>query len=323
MKKNIIISLLSISFLGNSCTSDFLDVQPQSSLTTAVFYTTENDFDQAIAAAYNQLQGIYDNGNQYQQIVEGRSDDETAFNYWVLEYGKFLDTDFSNGVSWIWSSFFKTIATTNAVITEIEGKDLANKERVLGEAHFIRGLCYMELARFFGGVPLYDGRRSTDEYKTIPRSTLEETYSFIYADLNTAITNLPASYDGSDIGRATSGAAKGFLARAYLYNNDYTNCLATCNSITGYQFFTDWSQIFNEDNDNGPQALFQLQYTSGGIGEGSALQTNLMEANARVVNGRTMQYSGSSLVPVVSNDFINSFEPGDSRFDLSLALTNE
>ena len=134
---------------------------------------------------------------------------------------------------------------------------------------------------------------------------------------------MPASYSGDNIGRATSGAAKGFLARAYLYNKDYTRCLATCNTISGYQFFTDWSQIFNEDNDNGPQALFQLQFTSGGIGEGSSLQNSLRDFGAKIVNGRTLQFNGSSVVPLVSNDFINSFEAGDSRFDLSVALTNE
>ena len=324
------ITIIGIVLLGYSCTTDYLDITPESSLTSGDFYQTDDDFDMAIAACYSGLQDYYISNLYLESIVEGRTDDITANNYWTLEYGRFLDDASSEGVDWIWSSLFKIISNCNAIVTNIDNlsDDASNKERVLGEAYFIRGLCYFQLVKFFGGVPLYDGTKTQDEYYIIPRSSEEETYNFIYSDFNLAINNLSESYTDDDIGRATSWAAKGFLAKAYLYNEDYSSSLELLEEIIDsgeFEFFEDWSQIFNEDNDNGKQALFQIQFTSGGIGEGNAYQTYCREHNAIIINGRTMEYNGSSRSQsaLVSEDLINSFDTiNDARFDLSIAVYN-
>lgn len=323
MKTTIIYT--AIIFLGSlSCTTNYLDIKPESELTTVDFYQTEDDFNQAIAACYDGLQDFYVDGRLLGSIITARSDDETGTNYWHLNMTRFLDLPSDPGVEWVWTSLFDIIAQCNAILTESEkiSENLRNRQRVLGEAYFIRGLCYFQLVKFFGGVPLYDGKKNQTEYLSIPRASVEETYNFIYNDFINAADNLPDSYNGADIGRVTSWAAKGFLAKAYLYNKDYSQSLSLLEEIissNNFVFFDDWSQIFNEDNDNGPQALFQLQFTSGGIGEGNPFPNYARYNPVVEINGRTFQYDGSSLVPLVSDNLVNSFDEEDLRFDLSIA----
>lgn len=319
-----ILTAICILLLANACTTDYLSIKPESELTSADFYQTEDDFDQAIAACYDGLQSYYVEGRLLGSIITARTDDETGTNYWHLNMSRFLDNASDPGVEWVWESLFGIIAKSNAIISNIENvsENLSNEQRVLGEAYFIRGLCYFQLVKFFGGVPLYNGKKSQAEYFTIPRSTVQETYSFIYNDFNMAVNNLPESYDGNDIGRATSWAAKGFLAKAYLYDKKYTESLALLEEIIAsnkFHFFDDWSQIFNEDNDNGPQALFQIQFTSGGIGEGNSFPNDARYTPVIEINGRVFQFDGSSAVPLVSDNLVNSYDGADLRFDLSIA----
>ncbi len=325
--KKIIITFISVVFLGFSCTTDFLDIEPKSSLTTASFYQTSGDFDNAIAAAYNQLSTYFLSGQDRFEIIEGRSDDLTGNNYYHQVADRFTDNASHPMHEFLWDNLFKGVAICNAVITNIEDKDVDNKQRVLGEAHFLRGLFYFELVKLFGGVPLYDGVKTTEEYYKIPRSTVEETYDFVFNDFKFAADNLPASYSGNDIGRATSWAAKGFLAKAYLYNGNKTAALPLLNDIIdngNFTFFTNWADIFNEDYDNGPQVLFQIQCTSGGIGQGNPLPYYLREGRVKSIYGREFEFTGGgdASMEAVSVTFLNSWEDGDVRRNLTVADSN-
>jgi starch-binding outer membrane protein, SusD/RagB family len=324
MKRKIITYYICVVLLGFSCTTEFLDIAPQSTLSTETFYQTSGDFDNAIAAAYDQLRSYYLNGVDRFEIIEGRSDDLTGNNYYHQVADRFTDNASHEMHEFMWDNLFKGVAICNAVITNIEDKDVGNKQRVLGEAHFLRGFFYAELVKIFGGVPLYDGVKTRDEYYTIPRSTIAETYKFIYDDFEYAASNLPASYSGGDIGRATSWAAKGLLAKAYLYNGDKTAALPLLNDIISngnFEWFTNWADIFDEDNDNGPQALFQIQCTSGGIGQGNPVPFYLRAGQADSIYNRKFTFSGGgdASMMAVSKTLLNSWEPGDIRKELTIA----
>ena len=107
------------------------------------------------------------------------------------------------------------------------------KKRVLGQAHFLRGLAYYNLATTFKIVPVITSSAfNKDNY---PATATEEVlWNQIFSDLQAAQSSLPVSYtnvtglDQGQKGRATMGSAAGLLAKAYLYRKDYAKAAAQC-----------------------------------------------------------------------------------------------
>jgi len=321
MKKIIIatISITAVLLILSSCTEDFLERYPISSQSTGTFYETESDFEQAVNACYDGLQNVHQHHHHYFVIWGCRSDEFGPSGYEMTVIDQFTDNETTTYYNGMWTRVFNAIFRCNNLLAESEGistDDIPTIERFRAEARFLRGLLYFDLVWVFGGMPLYDGNVSYDEYYSIPRSTIAEAYAFIIADFQAAAAALPSEYSGADIGRATSWAAKGFLAKVLLYNEDYSQCLSLCNEIIAsnkFQFLPNWRDIFNEDNDNGPQALFQVQYLSGGDGEHSARPGQYMEPQAKTFLGRTFTVPGAAGVPDVSDYFYNSFDTMDVR----------
>src|SRR5690606_36925726 len=94
------------------------------------------------------------------------------------------------------------------------------KERYKLECKFLRGLLYFNVVRVYGDVPLVLKEITITESYDYARESQDKVYSQIIADLTEA-EKLPKSYPASDIGRATSGAAKSLLGKVYLTLNNY------------------------------------------------------------------------------------------------------
>ncbi len=77
---------------------------------------------------------------------------------------------------------------------------------------------------FFGDVPLVLTEITNAAQAKLPRTPKAQVYAQIIADLQSAAQSLPASYTGTDVGRATSGAASALLAKVYLYQQDWNQC---------------------------------------------------------------------------------------------------
>jgi hypothetical protein len=105
---------------------------------------------------------------------------------------------------------------------------LNTRERMKGEAHFLRAYFYFELVKRFGGVPIYDKPLSPEEANTIERSSADATFQYIIEQCDIAAEALPTNYkpggspvvgfnEAKDEGRATVGAALALKSRALLY----------------------------------------------------------------------------------------------------------
>jgi hypothetical protein len=122
---------------------------------------------------------------------------------------------------------------------------------------------------------------TVQEASAVPRSSVSDVYNFIIQDLQFAISALPASWtSATDIGRATSYAARGLLGLVYLtksgptYNidggpglnsNEYDKALSLFNEIINsgkYAFSSDFPSIFSYSNENNKEVLFDIQFMS-------------------------------------------------------------
>src|SRR5947207_12839426 len=101
------------------------------------------------------------------------------------------------------------------------------KSRILGQAYFLRGLAYYNLATTFKIVPVITTPPADPSEYYSPTATEDVLWNQIFSDFQAAEANLPISYAnviGPDLGqkgRATKGAAAGMLGKAYLYRKDY------------------------------------------------------------------------------------------------------
>ena len=141
----------------------------------------------------------------------------------------------------------------------------ALQNRVIGEARFLRALYYFRLVRVYGGVPWVDQvlKYQTD-WKQV-RATEEFIYEKIYEDLDFAIQYLPEKngYAPEDLGRATKGAARALLMRAYMNNHKYAEAKLQGEEIIKsgqYSLESDYAYVFTLEGENGKESIFETQY---------------------------------------------------------------
>ncbi|MEN8125824.1 MAG: RagB/SusD family nutrient uptake outer membrane protein [Bacteroidota bacterium] len=166
----------------------------------------------------------------------------------------------------IWSAIYPVINRANWALKLIDQMDdeafgkIETKNRLLGEAAFLRGLTYFDLVGVFGGVPLKLEPTSNDS-PGLPRSSKDDCYIQIEKDLNTAIANLPES-NGSP-GRATKGAAYGILAKVQLRQGKWEEAGKNIDNLINlgkYDLYTEGSylELFFESNRLDNEFIFSV-----------------------------------------------------------------
>lgn len=118
-----------------------------------------------------------------------------------------------------WAPLYRSIRQANVFLSQVDQADFdpAVRDRMKGEALFLRAYFYHNLMRIYGGVPLITEVYGLNEDYQIARNTFAETIDFIVADLDAAAPLLPLSYSASDLGRATRGAAMALKSRVLIH----------------------------------------------------------------------------------------------------------
>ncbi|MBD0260071.1 MAG: RagB/SusD family nutrient uptake outer membrane protein, partial [Cytophagales bacterium] len=143
---------------------------------------------------------------------------------------------------------------------------------LLGQAYFVRGLMYFELARFWGGIPGVYGQlgvviRTTpsrgigaDSYGA--RASLTDTYAQVRTDLETALELLPEMRtDAADRGRAVKPTARALLSRLHLYLREYGPAEQYASAVLAdgrYSLVRPYEAIFRTKNT--AESVFEVQY---------------------------------------------------------------
>jgi hypothetical protein len=151
----------------------------------------------------------------------------------------------------------------------------------------------------------------------IPRSPVSEVYAQIESDLIYAISVLPVVQVVT--GRATKGAAQALLGKAYLYQEKYNDAATVLDELiaTGpYSLATNFNDMFEEEGENGPESVFEVQYTDK---EGAGFEClQCSEGNVAVGFSGVRGYEGPLFTPGFSfnvpvQEAVDQFEPGDLR----------
>lgn len=332
MKKLIqILTITTLLLIG--CSEDFLELVPESSITSGNFYKTEAQFNQALNGVYAAVRGAKGSISAW-SMGEMRSDNtHLEFNntnrgpgYIEREYTDFFLDDNSSGlVANKYNSCYIGISRANELLENVSNAGLNQQAANVftGQAKFLRALFYFDLVRYFGGVPLYvkPVKGATDAY--LPRSSAEDVYKVILEDVQDAIQKLPETNFPQD-GRATKGAARMLLADVHLTQKNYSLAETELKSITqmGYALLSDYASVFSLTNKNSTESIFEIQYQQGNQGQQSNFVYPFLplSSDVKIITGIASQNRQGGGWNTPTFEMINSYEPGDQRLEASIAI---
>jgi starch-binding outer membrane protein, SusD/RagB family len=272
MKTRIFITaaLILVGFV--SCDEDKLNPVNPNQLSVETFYRTGPQLQAAVNSVYAGLQANNLYNREYFFLQDLLSDDcDTGGPQLEAPRAQVLNHvfDASNPlVSANWRGWFRIVHRANLVI---ENADRAVQEitenqrsRYLGEAYFLRALANFELVSLWGGIPLMT--TSATSPNGIPRVSEDQVYATIFSDLSEAISRLPLknTYTGTDVGRASKGAAQALAAKAHLFRGEFAQAkpfLLEIISSGQYSLVDRYLDNFEEENENNEESVWEIQFS--------------------------------------------------------------
>ncbi|AGA80813.1 RagB/SusD family nutrient uptake outer membrane protein [Echinicola vietnamensis] len=257
---------------AQSCNEEKLNPVNPNELSTETFYKTGPQYVAAVNAAYAALQANDLYNREYFFIQDLLSDDVASGGAQLEAHrARVLNHVFDGSNSLVlanWRGWYRVIQRANLVIANVDQpqEDISEnlRDRVLGEAYFLRGLAYYELSTLWGGVPLMTVSATGPD--GAPRASQEDSYQQVIDDLTAAIGLLPpkSTYSGADVGRASIGAAQAVLAKLHLFRGDFAAAKPLLQAIIDsgeYRLVDRYLDNFEEENENNAESLWEVQFS--------------------------------------------------------------
>lgn len=338
--KKIIILIWLAGVVLTSCQDNFLDIVPETSLSSATFFKTQADFQQAVNGAYVPLRSIV---NDRAWLLGEMHSDNTYFGrnplFGATEQQEDI-ADFAiptaNGVTsnvHVLNQYrldYQIIARTNQVLALIDDVefDTESKNNLKGQALFLRAYAYFELARYFGSVPLHLTPVPNREEAALPLAPEEEIYAQIIKDAEEAISLLPPKSE-QEAGRATSGAARTLLANVHIVQKKWAEAEQLLREVVNnneYALIPDYADVFSAStgNKNNEESIFEVQFQEGSAGlNGNFLyqfmpRPMLAEEVVTITGTSNPQPLDEEGDNIPTPDIIAAYEEGDEREDVSI-----
>ncbi|MCB0854230.1 MAG: RagB/SusD family nutrient uptake outer membrane protein, partial [Bacteroidetes bacterium] len=221
MNKNKLFFLLVVvlASLMPACNNDFLNTQPLDKISSEATWA---DGPLSEAFIFNVYSFLGYGGFEEQGL--SALTDEAMFTHAGRNINTFTEgSESPSNLAWFsntyeWGNMFLAIRQANIAIQRLPDATFDNdelKERLLGEAYFLRAYYYHQLLRYYGGFPIIDRPYELNEDYNIARNTWAQCVDFIVGDLDEAATLLDGKEETP--GRASKLAAMALKARVLLY----------------------------------------------------------------------------------------------------------
>ncbi len=307
MRKYIFLTALSVPLLLITACDKLLDLNPSQNISENIALNSDENVKSVLIGAYSLFDdpGIY-GGNILRNaellagngeiLWTGTSDDPRQIFYKTM-------SSTNSDVLAQWVDSYEVINTCNNVLSALAVVKNDDRNRVEGEALFLRALMYFDLVRFFGlpyeagkinnqpGVPIIlMPSRGIGKSSFVGRNTVEEVYNQVITDLKVAVAKLPEENDVY----ASRGAANALLARVYLQKGDYDNARKAANEVISsnqYTLITDYTNVFNQyyntsedifatqimppESYNAMTVSFSISYYGGNYGDIEIFESHL------------------------------------------------
>lgn len=263
----------------NSC-SDELDIQDTNRLLADQYYESQEDAQSAVDAIYN---GLIIDGNYMRMtpiMGDARGDEVRSRSPWVFlaQTANFTVPSTDTALEIPYLGYYTIINRANQAleaINQIEDIEPELRDRLIGQAYFLRALAFFNATSVYDNVPLVLEVQTGFEsyFPSNEGITQADVYAQIEADLNEAINRLPVSYDnvsGPDAGqpaRATLGAANSLMGKVKLYQGDYPAALTYFQTVVNsgvYDLAANYQDLFSQDpalENANPGRIFWAEFT--------------------------------------------------------------
>jgi len=246
--------------------SKMLDKQPLDAASTTTYWKTEADAEQAVNNCYRSLTDI-DNDI----FLSSATDDSYAWSGWPLDIAGAANgsaTATLGTFDHYWSHSYQAIAAANNVLDNMDkipasAIDETIRKRLKGEARFIRAYFYQQLTGFYGDVPLITHIQSPSEFDA-PKTPKDSVALFVVSEIDDFANDLPLSYDASNLGRVTQGAALALKARVLLYEGKWPEAAAASQAVMNLGIYNieqgGYLSLFDGTNKSSKEIILAGQY---------------------------------------------------------------
>lgn len=297
-----------LSMLLNSCES-FVDVDlPSTQLTGEAVFADVATADAALVHIYAKMRSdvlVSGTLSGLSALLANYADEMDYYSSGNLPVEAFYQNSLlptNNTIGMNWNSTYNLIYAANAIVEGVSastGINAPDKERLLGEAYFIRAYLHFYLVNLYGEVPYV---LSTDYQinMTISKMSVPDVYAALTTDLQQALTLLPEAYFTAERVRPNRSTAYALLARVKLYSGQWAQAVIDADMVinnTGiYTWVDDVDGVFLTTSTG---TLWQLMPPFGG--------NNTLEAQTFIFS------SGPPPVFALRTDLVAAFEAGDLR----------
>lgn len=259
--------LLSSALFFNSCEDAILNLNPEQSISDATAIVDKKSAEAALVGAYDKLQAGNYYGSEFQAAIYLSGGDVNwtgSLNYYRQFNNHSYQADHTT-INSTWYAIYATLNSANQVIDKVgalQSADLteAEKNRIVGEAYFIRALSLFDLGRTWGNVPIITKATVTaNDFDGVKQSKQADVYKQVIADLEKALTLLPEKVDRN---RATKNTVRALLARVYLYAENWAKAEEYASLLiadANYQL-VDYPTFFQSKATK--ESIFELLYTT-------------------------------------------------------------
>lgn len=285
--KYIALGLIAVSLTG--CQRDFLEEEQYGLILPSDYFKTQDDLEKGVNGLYDFVGSTFREVGTLAACMG--SDDVTTIpggnKLGFREFDVFAAKDNNDRLPMLWEPCWATIKQANIIFSVIDSitSPTTNletaKDYALGQAHFLRGMSYFWLTQTWGGVPLITGLDF--DYEIAPADP-SEVYDLIISDFQAAEQLLPATSGDwltdheqqTAYARPTQGAAKAFLAKAYLWRAGYPVKDASAYALAaakakevidnagtyGYALESSHDDLWFTDNNKSEEYVFGLHYNA-------------------------------------------------------------
>lgn len=271
--KGKIAALMVLTVLAGGCKKNTLDTINPNAQTTLTFWKSSSDALKGVNAAYGSL--IIDGAYMRFTPIVGvtRGDDAYSNSPWdqIYNMGKFnlASTSFASYLTW--TAYYQGVLRCNEVIKYVPGitMDTDLKNRILGQAYFLRAFYYFHLADFYKNVPMPLVPAASSADYTTKQQSQAIVWAQVISDFQKAIPLLPVTYAtmntvDNQIGRATKGAAQAFLGKTYMFTGNFTAAATQFQAViasNAYALMPNYYDNFFLNAENNAESIFEVQFS--------------------------------------------------------------
>jgi hypothetical protein len=242
------------------------------------FFTTDNNAQFAVNAAYSPLMFSSGTDNPLWVVGDVASDDaikggNTGDQADFESINQFNILPTNAAVEAIWKRYYDGVFKCNVVLDGLTNNTVVSeavRKSSIAQAKLLRGYYYFILTTTYGNIPLHLKVETPDELQS-PAVPQDSIYLQIEQDCKDAVTDLADPSGSVPVGMVTKGSAYALLSKVYLFHTSLTDnfqmAADAAHSVEAFGYYTltpKFSDNFNSLTKNNTEAVFTVNHLAGG-----------------------------------------------------------